>query len=171
MTQNKSGFGGRIDSPKSVLLRGVEESDLTIFFEQQLDPEANHMAAFTSKDPADSNAFAEKWIKILGDDTINIKTIVYKGKVAGNIMSHRWFGKPEVSYWIGKEYWGRGVATSALLTFLDQLQVRPLYARVAKDNIASLRVLEKCGFTITGYEKSFANARGKEIEEAILEIR
>jgi RimJ/RimL family protein N-acetyltransferase len=49
-------------------------------------------------------------------------------------------------------------------------RARPIYARVAKDNVASLRVLEKCGFTITGQAKGFANARGEEIEEWILEL-
>ncbi len=80
------------------------------------------------------------------------------------------FGKPEVSYWIGKPYWGKGVATRALSAFLFHVKVRPLYARVAKDNIASLRVLEKCGFARIGEDKGFANARGEEVEEFILRL-
>jgi RimJ/RimL family protein N-acetyltransferase len=64
-----------------------------------------------------------------------------------------------------------GIATKALAVFLSAVKARPLYARAAKDNIASLRVLEKCGFTITGYERGFANARGEEVEEVVLELR
>jgi RimJ/RimL family protein N-acetyltransferase/predicted N-acetyltransferase YhbS len=154
-----------------VLLRDVTESDLPVFFEQQRDPVANRMAAFTAKDPADRDAFMAKWAKIFGDDTITKKTILFEGHVAGSILSHGWFGKPEVCYWIGREYWGKGVASRALAEFLGDAKARPLFARVAKDNVASLRVLEKCGFTICGHDKGFANARGEEVEEYVLELR
>ncbi len=153
-----------------VLLREVREADLPAFFEQQLDPAANHMAAFTAKDPADRDAFMAHWTKILSDDSITIKTILFEGHVAGHIAKFERFGKPEVTYWIGKEYWGKGLATQALSEFLDGLKTRPLYARAAKDNIASLRVLEKCGFAISGYDKAFANARGEEVAEAICKL-
>jgi len=91
--------------------------------------------------------------------------------VVGHIASFERLGKPEVSYWIGKEYWGKGLATKALSEFLSQVKVRPVYARAAKDNTASLRVLEKCGFKISGEDKGFSHARGKEVEEFILELR
>ncbi|MFQ6012151.1 MAG: GNAT family N-acetyltransferase [Thermoplasmata archaeon] len=160
------------DQGKTVVrLRDVEEGDLPAFFEHQRDPVATWMAAFTVKDPADKGAFTAHWAKILGDDTITKKTILLDGHVAGHVVSFERFGKPEVSYWIGREYWGKGIATSALSAFLRHLGIRPLYARAARDNIASLRVLEKCGFTICGHDKGFANARGKEVEEFILELR
>jgi RimJ/RimL family protein N-acetyltransferase len=159
----------------NVLLRDVIDSDLPIFFKHQLDPAANYMAAFTAEDPADRDAFNAHWTKILGNDTVIVKTILFDGQVAGHIASFERFGEPEVTYWIGKEYWSQGLATRALSAFLnDQVRLEaapptsPLYARAAKDNIASIRVLEKCGFTISGYDKGFANARGQEIEEVIL---
>ena len=82
-----------------------------------------------------------------------------------------WSGKLEVTYWIGREFWGQGIATKALAALLSTVKTRPLYARAARDNIASLRVLEKCGFMIAGYERGFANARGEEVEEVVLELR
>lgn len=154
-----------------VLLRDVTMSDLPIFFNQQLDPEANHMAAFTTKDPSDKNAFMAHWAKILGDETVTIQTILFDGQVAGSVLSYEDEDeKPEVSYWIGKPYWGKGVATKALSAFLTHIKVRPLYARAAKDNSASLRVLEKCGFTRIGEGKGFANARSEETEEFMLKL-
>jgi len=153
-----------------VLLRDVEEGDLPIFFEQQLNPEAIHMAAFTAKDPSDKGMFHEHWAKVLADDRITIRTILFNGQVAGHILSHSWFGEPELSYWIGREYWGKGVATRALRAFLEIVTARPLYARVAKDNLASLKVLEKCRFEIIGEDQGFSNARGVEVEEFILKI-
>lgn len=154
-----------------LILRDVVEDDLPIFFEQQLDPYANHMAAFTPKDPANRKAFTTRWNRILADETIITKTILLDGQVVGYVLSYEESGKPEVSYWIGKPFWGKGIATWALAAFLAHANTtRPIYARVAKDNPASLRVLEKCGFRITGEAKGFANARGEEIEELFLEL-
>lgn len=151
-----------------IYLRHVEEADLPLFFEQQLDAEANYMAAFTAKDPADREAFDAKWVKILADGSIQIRTILYGKQVAGHIVCHGWFGVPEVSYWLGKEYWGRGIATTALRLFLEVVQERPLYARAVKDNRSSIRVLKKCGFTAYGEDKGFAHSRGQEVEEVLL---
>ena len=154
-----------------LLLRDVASDDLPIFFEQQLDQEANYMAAFTAKDPTDQEAFLAHWHKILADDSNIIKTIIFNKQVAGSVSSYEDEGKPEVTYWLGKEYWGKGIATWALKRFLvHHNQTRPIYARVAKDNLGSNRVLEKCGFTIIGESKGFANARGQEIEELLLEL-
>lgn len=156
-----------------VLLREVTEDDLVTFFEQQQDPVALWMAAFTAKDPTDWAAFAAKWAKILSDGTGTAKTIVCGGRVAGNVTSFvaPWSGQREVSCWVGRDYWGRGVATRALAAFVGGLAARPLYARAAADNVASIRALEKCGFVLVGRERGFANARGAEIEEVVLELR
>src|ERR1700732_4274706 len=101
-----------------VLLRDVTKSDLPIFFAQQRDAAANRMAAFTARDPADRDAFAAHWAWILGDETTTKKTILFDGHVAGYILSFEQFGQPAVAYWIGKQYWGKGVATRALSAFL-----------------------------------------------------
>ena len=151
-----------------IRLREVSEADLAIFFEQQMDSEANSMAAFTAKDPADRVAFTAKWQKILADEAIILRTILYGEQVAGHVVCHGWFGDPEVSYWLGKEFWSRGIATAALTLFLDVVQIRPLYAQAAKDNVASIRVLEKCGFAVCGEDRGFANARGEVVEEVVL---
>jgi RimJ/RimL family protein N-acetyltransferase len=156
--------------PDGVRLRPVQDSDLPIFFQQQLDPAANHMAAFTAEDPADRNAFNAHWVKILGDEHITIKAVLFEETVVGHIESFERFDQPEVSYWLGKEYWSKGIATEALSAFLALLETRPLYARVTKDNIVSIKVLEKCGFVITGEDKGYANARGREVEEFILKL-
>lgn len=163
--------GGASSPPAGrILLRDVTDSDLPVFFEYQLDPDANRMAAFTTEDPSDRNAFAAHWTRILGDETIVTKTILLDGRVAGNILSFEQSGEREVSYWICREYWGRGIATRALSEFLGHVTKRPLYARAAKDNAGSLRVLEKCGFVISGEDKGFSNSRGEEVEEFVLKL-
>ncbi len=171
----EGGRGNAVGSPpeSDVLLREVTEDDLVTFFEQQQDPVALWMAAFTAKDPTDWAAFAAKWAKILSDGTGTAKTIVCGGRVAGNVTSFvaPWSGQREVSCWVGRDYWGRGVATRALAAFVGGLAARPLYARAAADNVASIRALEKCGFVLVGRERGFANARGAEIEEVVLELR
>ncbi len=157
-------------TPARVELRKVSPGDLPVFFEHQLDQQANHMAAFTAKDPADRAAFDRRWEKILADPGITVRTIQYQGQIAGSIVCHSWFGDPEIGYWLGVDFWGRGIASRALEAFLTLVPDRPLYARVARDNLASVRVLEKCGFLNSGVEVSFANARGMEIEELIYKL-
>ena len=153
-----------------VTLREVRDGDLPIFFEQQLDPEANRMVAFTSGNPGDRDAFMAHWAAVSGDDTNINRTILAGEQVAGNIAYFHAFGEPEVGYWLGREFWGRGVATKALAALLREAPERPLYARVAQDNLASLRVLQKCGFTITGEDKGYAPARGEITAEYLLTL-
>lgn len=154
----------------SIQLRAVELTDLPLFFTFQQDPEAIQMAAFTAKDPSDKEAFDAHWARIMADDTTINQTILYEGDVAGSVSKYEMFGDAEVTYWIGKQFWGKGIATEALRQFLQLVTIRPLYARVAKDNIGSTHVLQKCGFQITGEDKGFANARGTEIEEYVLTL-
>jgi len=125
------------------LLRDVVESDLPVFFEHQQDPEATAMADFPARD---REAFDTHWARILADDTLTKKTIVVEGQVAGNAVSWPQDGRRLVGYWLGREFWGRGLATRALAELVDELGTRPLHAYVAKTNIGSIRVLEKCGF-------------------------
>lgn len=153
-----------------VILRDVIESDLPIFFEQQLDPTANYMAAFAASDPTNGDAFMAHWTRIRGDESNITRTILADGQVVGNIGSYVELGEREVGYWLGKPYWGKGIATAALAAFLRLVTQRPLYARAVKDNAASLRVLQKCGFTIIGEGKGYANARREEVEEWILKL-
>jgi RimJ/RimL family protein N-acetyltransferase len=154
-------------STGTVLLRDVTEADLSIFFEDQMDPQAIRMAAFQ---PRDQDAFAKHWMKILNDASATKKTILVDGQVAGYMVGFEKAGKPLVGYWIGKRYWGKGVATRALCLFLDHLTARPLFAHVAKHNVASIRVLEKCGFTICGEEKEVSDTGGEEVEEYIFRL-
>jgi RimJ/RimL family protein N-acetyltransferase len=132
-----------------VLLRDVEGSDLPFFFEHQLDPEATHMAGFPARD---RESFMAHWNRILDDESVVKKTVHFQGEVAGNIVSFVNSGKREVGYWIGRELWGRGVATWALAGFLHLEARRPLYASVARHNVASIKVLENCGFRVSGEE-------------------
>jgi RimJ/RimL family protein N-acetyltransferase len=150
-----------------VILRDVLEDDLPVFYEHQLDPEANRMAAFPARA---REAFMAHWARILKDETIYKQTILFDGQVAGNQVSFVHAGKREVGYWIGKEYWGRGIATRALAVFLTQIEERPLYAHVAKHNLGSLRVLEKCGFTISGEDRDFGSTGGDDVEGVILKL-
>jgi RimJ/RimL family protein N-acetyltransferase len=158
------------DPGNKVELREVIDSDLPIFYEQQMDPEARDMAAFGSPNSGDRQFYMQRWEKISGDPNSVARTVLFDGQVAGNILSFVWEGERAVGYWIGKEYWGKGVATAALRAFLNVVTERPLIAMAARDNLGSLRVLEKCGFVVTGYAKNFGNLRGEETEEALLKL-
>jgi len=161
-----------IAQERDISLRDVFDEDLIIFSDHQRDPTANWMAAFTSQDPTDWAAFSAKWERIIDDETITVKTITCNGIAIGNVSSFiaPWSGQREVSFWLGRSYWGHGIATQSLVQFLEVEVTRPLHARAAWDNMASIRVLEKCGFVQIGRDKGFANGRGEEIEEVILAL-
>jgi RimJ/RimL family protein N-acetyltransferase len=149
-----------------ISLREVQESDLPLFFGHQLDEEATRMAAFPSRD---HEAFMAHWQKIRADAEKIVRTIVCGGEVAGNIGCWQQDEKHLVGYWLGKAYWGRGIATLALTQFIGLVKTRPLYAYVAKTNVGSIRVLQKCGFTTIG-EDTFPLASGEIGEEFIMKL-
>jgi RimJ/RimL family protein N-acetyltransferase len=124
-------------------LRPVREVDLPAFYEHQLDPEATTMAAFPSRD---RETFMAHWAKTLANPSARTWAIVSDGEVAGNIGCWEDDGQLFVGYWIGREFWGRGLATRALAEVARIVDARPLHAHVVKHNVASVRVLEKCGF-------------------------
>ncbi|HYE79125.1 MAG TPA: GNAT family protein [bacterium] len=154
----------------TILIRDIIPADFDILFEHQRDPEANRMAAFTARDPEDRAAFDARMGRILADPAIVKKCIEVDGHVTGNVMSWVNGEHREVCYWIDRAYWGRGIATAALQALLAEIQERPLYAGVAADNAASIRVLEKCGFVIESQARGFANARGMEIDEYVMRL-
>lgn len=133
----------------NIFLRDVIDDDLPVFFEQQNDPIANEMAAFPARD---RDAFMAHWAKIRLKENVLLKTIVYSGLVAGNMVSFDMEGHREVGYWLGREFWGKGIASKALTEFLSYETTRPLYGVVVKHNVGSRRVLEKCGFQVVREE-------------------
>ncbi|AZM52552.1 GNAT family N-acetyltransferase [Streptomyces sp. WAC 01529] len=151
-----------------VSLREVHDSDLPVFFRQLNDPESCHMAAFTPEDPGDRNRFDAHWAKLRASPGIDVRTVLADGDVVGNAAVYGEPGEREVTYWIDRAYWGRGLATAALRELLALIPERPLYARAAADNAGSLRVLEKCGFRESARERGYAAAREAEIDEVVL---
>ncbi|MFN2442175.1 MAG: GNAT family N-acetyltransferase [Thermoanaerobaculia bacterium] len=128
-----------------VILRETEVTDLPIFLEQQLDPEAARMASLL---PRDRDAFMAHWGNIFGDEGVVTRTALLEAEVAGYVVCYEKEGQHLLGYWIGREFWGRGVATQAVAGFLGFVKVRPLRAFVAEQNRASIRVLEKSGFAL-----------------------
>jgi RimJ/RimL family protein N-acetyltransferase len=150
-----------------VELRDVIADDLAILYEFQLDPVAVEMAAFP---PRDRDPFIAHWTKIMGDEAVVTKTVLVDGQVAGDIVSFDRLGKREVGYWIGRDHWGKGVASQALSAFLQLDLARPLFARVATQNLGSIRVLEKCGFTVIDMGDEEPDPLGDGVEETLLRL-
>jgi RimJ/RimL family protein N-acetyltransferase len=126
-------------------LRAVEADDLPILFEHQADPVASELAGIPSRD---REAFDAHWVKVLRDPSVIVRTIVVDGKVVGAVQSWPGEGERLTGYWIGREFWGRGIASAAMAKFLAIDRQRPLEAHVAKTNPGSIRVLQKSGFEL-----------------------
>lgn len=131
----------------AITLRDVAWEDVPALYLMQLDAEANRMAGTKARDRAE---FERVWLRNRADPTITARVIVRDGRVIGGISRFVADGHEHVGYWIERSAWGKGVATSALRTFLAEIKTRPIYATVSVTNFGSIRVLERCGFVRTG---------------------
>jgi RimJ/RimL family protein N-acetyltransferase len=154
----------------NVSLRPLEDRDLDTIYQQVTDPESVRMAAFTAEDQTDRRAFLNRMSRLRADTSVSYRVIDVDGAIAGTIASFRIDNQPEVTYWVDRTQWGKGIASAALQILLAETAERPLYARAASDNVGSLRVLEKAGFRRIGVNRDFAPGRGEEIEETILRL-
>ena len=154
----------------NVSLRPLEDRDLDTIFQQMADPESVRMAAFTAADQTDRRAFLDRLSRVRADASATNRVIEVDGAVAGTIASFLIDHQREVTYWVDRALWGKGIASAALQLLLAETAERPLYARAASDNLGSLRVLEKAGFQRIGVNRGFALGRGEEIEETILRL-
>jgi RimJ/RimL family protein N-acetyltransferase len=148
-------------------LRDVRERDLDALFEQQRDPEAVAMALVPARE---REAFDAHWKSLLANDDVIVMAIEDEGRVAGNVLSWTLDGRRVVGYWLGREFWGRGLATKAVGEFVELLATRPLHAWVATGNGGSRRVLEKCGFVQIESKVEFDERIGREIEVELFEL-
>jgi RimJ/RimL family protein N-acetyltransferase len=149
------------------VLRDVQESDIAIFFQHQLDPVSNWQVAFTHEDPADEEAHNIHFAKVLADESIVMRTIVVGDEVAGYLTKYDLAGERQIGFVLGRAFWGKGIATQSLLEFLEIVTERPIYGRIAFDNAASMKVLQKVGFKRTSEANYFSHARGVDIIEVL----
>lgn len=148
-----------------MILKPTSVKDLNQLFINQTDEVYNKMAAFTSENPNDKKAYINKWTKIVNNPEINIQSIFVNQELVGSVLCFEMMGEINVSYGIERKYWGQGYGKAALELFLKKVNKRPLFGRVAYDNIGSQKVLEHCGFKKKGTEIGFAVARKQDIEE------
>lgn len=153
-----------------VALRSVEDRDLDALFELMRDPESVRMAAFIARDPDDREAFDLHMARLRTSPELILRAVTGDGRFLGTIGRFFVEGDAEITYWIDRAVWGRGIASRALALFLDVVRDRPLYARAASDNLGSVRVLRKAGFSVVGTEVAYASARDGEIEETVLRL-
>lgn len=151
-------------------LKPTTNKDLEHLFIFQTDEQSNYLAAFTPADPFNKEAYMQKWTGILQRPDVFMQTICINNEVVGSVARFFIEHEAEVSYWLNQSYWNKGIATAALKQLIMMDNTRPLFARVAFDNIASQRVLEKCGFLRIGENRGYANARNQEIEEFIYKL-
>lgn len=153
-----------------ISLREVRDSDLPAFWEHLSDPAAQQVAAVTRRYHYDRAHFDAHWARILSDPAVLTRTVLAGDEVVGHAAVYGPPDEREVTYWIDRAHWGRGVATAALAALIDLVATRPLYAHAVADNAGSIRVLEKCGFVVSGHGRYFAQARDAEIDEVLLTL-
>ncbi len=154
-----------------IALRALRDDDLDAVFSMMRDPTSVALAAFTAANPDDRTAFNAHMEAVRRSPDNLLRAVTSDGAFVGTAASFFSESHREVTYWIDRRHWGQGIATQALALLLEEDATRPIRARVASDNVASRRVLEKAGFTPIGTEVSYAPGRSREIDETIFELR
>lgn len=149
-------------------LRDLDEDDLDAVFEMMRDRAGVEMAAFTAADPDDRGVFDEWMTRHRTAPEVSMFVVTEDGGFAGTAAVFSVDGDREVTYWIARHAWGRGVATEALRILVSREPERPLFARVAAHNAASIAVLTKVGFTEVSRDVDFAPGMGREVEEIVM---
>jgi RimJ/RimL family protein N-acetyltransferase len=150
-----------------VELRSLDDDDVNAIFEMMRDPDAVARAAFTASDPDDRAAFDEWMLRERRSPDVTMFVVTEDGGFAGTAAAFTVDGDREVTYWIARHAWGRGVATHALALLVARESERPLFARVAATNAASVALLERAGFTELSRTTSFAPGLGHDVEERV----
>ena len=141
-------------------LRPVEDTDRDVVFGMMRDPEAVRMAAFTAADPDDRVPFKAHLAKLRFSPDFSNFGIVLDDRLVGTAGAFSIKGDRAITYWVGRAFWGRGIASQALYLLARTAPTRPLTAQAASSNARSIAVLKKNGFVKTGWETSFAQAAG-----------
>lgn len=121
--------------------------------------------------PRSAEVFYPLFARVLTDENVTARAILADELPVGSVSCFVRDGRKYVGYWLDRGHWGRGIATRALRLLLDEVSARPLHARVARSNGASIRVLEKCGFVVVGYDMHPGDERFPACEEAQLVLR
>jgi RimJ/RimL family protein N-acetyltransferase len=117
-----------------------------------------------------TRADAEWWISAGSKENgAATRVIEYRGEFVGlaGITPQSGWRKHlgEIGYWVATEYWGNGIATAALKQMTDHgfvsLGLKKLYAPVLAPNLASMRVVAKCGYELEGILKSEVQKAGR----------
>lgn len=160
-------YGGRVNH---IELRDLDEDDLDAVFEMMRDPEGVAMAAFTADDPDDRAAFDAWMARQRGNADVLYQVVTENGGFAGTAAAFTIDGDREVSFWIARHAWNRGVATAALRLLVSREPVRPLFARAAAHNVASIAVFHHAGFTEVSRNTAYAPGLGREVEEIVFAL-
>lgn len=163
------------DNPPKIVLREVEDADLHAFYSYLQDPQAQAMASSSVEDGTDPQAFDAYWARLRRSPTAVMRTIALaedpEHGVLGHIEKFDDEGRPYVRYWVDREYWGRGIGTTALRMFLDDVvKERPIFARQHRSNEASLRVLKRNGFKLVGQDTGYDAMRARMVDDMILRL-
>lgn len=145
-----------MNPPPTIVLRVPEPEDAdrwhALFHDAEL---MRHVGDGSIRDPDSYRAMVARERARFDEFGFCLFSVVVDGAVAGFAGAHQWaggwgpVGAIETGWRLGKEYWGRGLATEAVRQLLDDLdsrEVGSLIAMIRPDNTASIKLAEKFGF-------------------------
>jgi ribosomal-protein-alanine N-acetyltransferase len=151
-----------------IVLREFIDSDLETLVRLANNEVVSRYLAYTFPFPY-TKSDGEWWISTGSrQNGVISRVIEYQGQFVGSVGIHPQVGwrshVAEIGYWVAQEHWHKGIAAAALAQMTDYgftaLQLRKLCAPVLAANIASMKVLEKCGYVLEGILKGEVQKQG-----------
>lgn len=163
----------------SFKLRPWHEDDLTHLVKYANN--INISSKLTDKFPHPYTQDNAKWfIEFANSHTPrHVMCIDIEGEACGGIGIHPQSDiqcmNAELGYWLGEPYWGRGIISAAIPQMINygfaNFNITRIFARPFGSNVASQKVLKKCGFTLEATFKETLFKNGNFEDELIFAIR
>ncbi|MCK7613698.1 GNAT family N-acetyltransferase [Roseibium sediminicola] len=115
----------------------------------------------------------ERWQDVAGADEIGFH-VDHDGEMIGGMGFKKLQETPEIGYWLGRPYWGKGFMSEAVEAAVTWLFRNTDHERLAgeamTENAGSLKVLEKLGFRLVGEVGCASVSRGATVPALRMEV-
>lgn len=142
-----------ISNREKIKLRAIVESDENILLQWRND---NMTRQFSRNNKLVSETEHKEWFsKVILDQSVDVQMALLDDEVVGTIRLDAKNSEAELSWTVSPEHRGHGIGGGMISAYLLSCKIRPLFASIRSDNVASKRIAESCGFKVMNEKNDF----------------